>query len=89
MDSDVLKGHRGRFHDNSQAPHQGPPCQYQVTGGRVEDTPIDAVANHVVVWRLWVYVCVVGESQEWLDTVCVYVVFGQGTDCSHEHRVGQ
>jgi hypothetical protein len=46
------------IHDDAQAPHQGPPGQDQVTGGRVQDTPIDAVANQIVVWGLRVGVCV-------------------------------
>lgn len=53
MDGDIFKGNRGDFHDNSQISHQGTPCQHQVTRCWVEDTPINAVSNQVVVCRLW------------------------------------
>lgn len=56
VDGDVLKGYRSGFHDNPQTSHQSTPGQHQITRGRIEDTPINAVSNQVVVRRLWIYV---------------------------------
>lgn len=57
MDGHIFKGYRGGIHDNPQISNQGTPGQDQVTRCRVEDTPINAVSNQVVVGRFWIYVC--------------------------------
>lgn len=70
MDGDIFKCNRGGVHGHSEIPHQGAPSQHQVTGCRVEDTPINAVSNQVVVCRLWVYLCCWSKDIWTVNTPC-------------------
>lgn len=55
---DILKGNRSLFHSSAQTSHKCLPCQHQITRGWVQDPSINAVTDHVVVWRFWINICI-------------------------------